>query len=102
MPSRSHRPFALASTCLLLLAAGGRTAAGGEQGKPPKERPAGADAKAAETRIINLKNAAAREAADVLRKIFGGQDKGDPRLAVAADERTNAIVLRGPAAVVAD
>jgi len=61
--------------------------------KDLQAQPAAPGAKA-EVRVFLLKNAAAAEAAKVLTQIFRG-DK--PTLAIAADERTNSLVIRGSA-----
>jgi type II secretory pathway component GspD/PulD (secretin) len=65
--------------------------------KDLKAKPAAPGAKGdakAEFRVLVLKYAAAREAAATLAQIFRGDH---PALSIAADERTNSLILRGPA-----
>src|SRR5262245_33479606 len=95
MTTRTQRPLALASACLLILAAGGRAPGGG----PAKE--GGAGGKAAAKQTIRLKSIDAVAAADVLRGMFRSADRKDLGLELAVEPLTNAVHLSGPAGLVA-
>jgi hypothetical protein len=84
--------FLVCGWAWLALAAGQAT---GQQ--PPPDR--GDSAPKVEERIFRLKNMKATEAANILREVLHGEAGPKGSISLATDDRTNAMIVRGPVPV---